>query len=73
METLRYHDARLKKNRRYEIRKVFISLRQLIRVVTNRYSVFPQIDTFSSERFMNERESREDRKKFQFVGKRGSK
>ena len=34
METLRHHDARLEQNRVREIREVFISLRQLIRVVT---------------------------------------
>jgi len=52
MEALRHHYARLK-NRVREIREVFISLRQLIKV-TNRYPVFPQFELFSSERFMNE-------------------
>ena len=41
METLRHHDARLEQNRVREIREVFISLRQLIRVVTDGYSRFP--------------------------------
>ena len=46
METLRHHDARLEQNRVREIREVFISLRQLIRVVTNRYPRFPTICNF---------------------------
>ena len=41
METLQYHDARPEQNRVRKIRKVFISLRQLMRIVTNRHFRFP--------------------------------
>ena len=46
MEALRHHDERLEQNRVCEIRELFISLRQLIRAITNRYPVFPQIELF---------------------------
>ena len=70
METLRHHDARLEQNRVREIREVFISLRQLIRVVTNRYPRFPTICNFF-EREIYEWESAEKLKKVEICGKTG--
>ena len=70
METLRHHDARLEQNRVREIREVFISLRQLIRVVTNRYLRFPTICNFFG-RNIYEWESAEKLEEIEICGKTG--